>query len=223
MKLQARFAVIVGVAALCLVGCSGTMSVAYTAQNFARFRGETDIGKFTYEPSLPGAPSRASTTPLPSHPTGEAPDNAPLIKPNQIQNSKMGDLYVSGKIADLVKRATVLELERTGVVLSDASPIVLSGDVMYFKADDLGSSVDWTYAVRYRITRRSDSTVLLNKIYEADPTTTGKFGRASDYAPTVSEMILSAYDKFIRDGDVKKLLMQKADDPKAAKAPVPGA
>jgi hypothetical protein len=225
MTKHIRFMVVLG-AASCLLGCSGTIPVVYTPQNFARFQGETDIGKFIYEPSMPKAvssePATLGSPPSSSQPRPGSSKGESQIAPNQIRNTAIGSIYVAVNISDLVQRATALELEKTGIVLTDKCPTAVSGDVLYFKADDLGYSVDWTYAVRYKITRKSDATVLLNKVYAADPKKTGKFGQAADYAPSVNEMILSAYDKFIRDEDVRKLLALKVEDQKSA-SPVPGA
>ena len=178
-------AIAVFVGALFLTGCSGTIPVNYSAQNFVRYEGRTDVGHFGY-----------------------APANAGKVAPNQIQNTGIGGIFVAANIADLVQRATALELEKTGVRLGDNNPLVVSGEVLEFKADDLGYSVDWSYSVRYKINRKSDGTELLNKVYVAEPKKTGKFGMPADYAPSINEMILSGYDKFIRDEQVRKSFSQ---------------
>jgi hypothetical protein len=166
------------------IGCAGTIPATYVPQNFARYHGRADIGPFTYEPADKG-----------------------IVKPNQIQNTALGQIYIATNIAEFVQRATALELEKTGFNISDQNPLQISGEVIEFKADDLGYSVDWTYSIRYKITRKKDSAVLLNKIYVAEPIKTGKFSRAaSDYGPSVNEMVLSGYDKFIRDEEVRNIL-----------------
>lgn len=68
--------------------------------------------------------------------------------------------------------------------------------------------MNWSYSVRYKINRKSDGAELLNKVYVAEPKKTGKFGLPSDYTPSINEMILSGYDKFIRDEQARKLLSQ---------------
>jgi hypothetical protein len=164
-------------------GCSTavTIPVNYSPQNFARYEGRTDIGQFEY-----------------------APASAGKVAPNQIQNTAIGSIFIAANIAEVVKRATALELERTGIRLGDGNALAVSGDVLEFKADDRGSSVKWSYSIRYRINRKSDGTELLNKVYIAEPKKTGKFGLPSDYTPSINELILSAYDKFIRDEQARR-------------------
>lgn len=173
------------IASVFLCGCAATIPVTYTAQNFERYQGRASIGTFTYVPADHGK-----------------------VKPNQIQNTAAGDAFVTVNIAEYVQRSTALELEKTGFVLDDSNPLQVSGDVLEFKADDLGYSVTWTYSIRYKITRKSDSKILLDKVYVADPKKTGKFGLPSDYTSAVNEMILAGYDKFIRDEEVRKIFRQ---------------
>lgn len=192
MTIRAGFRLaFLAVCALTLSACSGTIPVNYSAQNFVRYKGAVDIGPFDY------APTRISER-----------EGRPVAA-NQLQNTAVGSIYIAVNVADLVQRATALELERTGVAIGQDSPLVLSGDVLEFKAADLGYSVDWTYSVRYVLKRRSDNESVLSEVYAADPKKTGKFGMAADYAPSVNEMILSAYDKFIRDPKVRALVESK--------------
>lgn len=170
------------IAALFLTGCAGTIPVTYTPQNYVRYAGASDIGKFEYAAATNGK-----------------------VAPNQIENTAVGGIFFGVNVADLVQRATALELEKTGFAVGDKHPLQLSGDVLEFMADDLGYSVDWSYSIRYKIVRKSDSIVLLDKIYKADQKKTGKFGLAADFSPSVNEMILSGYDKFIKDDQVRKI------------------
>ena len=191
--------------ALGMTACSGTIPVNYTPQNFVRFEGSTDIGPFTY------APSRGSEVIVePTNAVNPAAFDGTTarrltIAPNQIQNTAAGQIYIGVNVGDLVQRATALELEKTGFKIDDRSPLRLSGEVLEFKADDLGYSVDWTYSVRYLIEQKSDGGLLLNETYVAEKKRTGKFGQAADYSSVVNEMILSAYDKFIRDPRVQAI------------------
>lgn len=173
------------VGALFISGCSGTIPVNYSARNFVRYEGRTDIGHFAY-----------------------APADAGKVAPNQIQNTALSRIFVAANIADLVQRATALELEKTGFKIGDNNPLVISGEILEFKAADLGYSVDWSYSIRYKINRKSDSTELHNKIYVSEPKKSGKFGVAADLTPSINEMILSGYDKFIRDAQVRKIFSQ---------------
>lgn len=165
-----------------LSGCAGTIPVSYTAQNITRYDGSAHVGTFSYAPADSGE-----------------------VAVNQIANTAIGKIYIPSSVADLVQRATALELEKTGIQLG-AGNLVVSGDVLEFKADDLGYSVDWSYRIRYVISNSANNTELHRAIYTADPVKTGKFGRASDYSSSVNDMILSAYNKFISDAKVRAIL-----------------
>lgn len=93
------------------------MPVTYTPQNIVLYQGKIDVGKFTYKPADQGK-----------------------VEPNQIKNTAIGTLLIGANIADLVQRATALELEKTGILVNDTFPTQLTGDVLNFKADDLGYS-----------------------------------------------------------------------------------
>lgn len=172
-----------GCVLLLLGGCSGTIPVNYTPHNIVRYHGSVNMGEFTYAPATSGK-----------------------VKANQVQNTAVGSIYLPTNIGDLVQRATALELEKTGFQLGASQDLVLSGNVLDFKADDLGYSVDWSYSVDYVITNSSTGSKLLDKTYAADPIKTGKFGQASDYSSSINELILSAYDKFIQDPQVRAIL-----------------
>ncbi|AGO16003.1 hypothetical protein [Glaesserella parasuis] len=177
---------LIGIVASVLSACSVTLPVSsYIPQNYTRFEGTANIGEFTYQPYLQGK-----------------------VKSNQMQSTAAGQIYVSSNIADLVQRGTALELEKTGIKLG-SSNIRLNGVVKEFKMDDLGYSVDWTYIVNYTLVNTKTSATLLNKDYVAEPKKTGKFGLPIDYANAANDMILSGYNKFITDPDVRKILEMK--------------
>jgi hypothetical protein len=171
-----------------LSGCAGTIPVVYQPQNFVRYQGRADVGTFIYAPSQNGN-----------------------VAPNQIENTAMGSIYIGADVAEFVRRATALELEKTGVALTDNSPIQVRGDVLRFKANDLGYSVDWMYCVRYRLARKSDSREVLNAVYKVAKKS-GKFGMAADYTPSVNELILSGYDQFIRDENTRRIFASSPED-----------
>ncbi|WP_324681591.1 integrase [Bibersteinia trehalosi] len=178
--------VLVGFVSALLAGCSTTLPVSsYTPQNHTRFTGEVNLGEFRYLPFEKG-----------------------LVKSNQMQNTAVGQIFTSSNIADLAQRGTALELEKTGINLNNSN-IQLSGIVKEFKMDDLGYSMDWSYIINYKITNLNTSAVLLDKDYVADARKTGKFGLPIDYANSANDMILSGYNKFITDPDVKIILEKK--------------
>lgn len=168
-------------------GCaSATIPVNYTAQNTVRIKGAMSIGEFRYLPTEEGK-----------------------VKPNQVKNTAMGAVYIGANIADLVRRATVVELEQSGISIAEDSPLELSGDVIEFTADDFGYSVDWSYSVRYRIVRAGDLKPVLDKVYEADRKKTGKTGAAIDFGPSICEMIRSSFERFVGDPEVRAILKGK--------------
>lgn len=130
------------------------------------------------------------------------------IKSNQIQNTAIGSLYMAEDVADLVKRATALEFERSGLTVIDRAQNEIRGDIYEFKADDLGFSVDWTYKIKYGLYDTATGDELLSNIYEADPKRTGKFGLPSDFTPSINQMIRNALEKFM--ADVRNLEVFKA-------------
>jgi hypothetical protein len=180
--------IMMAVACLGMTGCAGTIPTdAYIPQNFARYDygNSVDMGTFRYVP------------------LSDAKLN---LKPNQIQNTAMGSVFISMNVADMVKRATALELEKTGLVLKDLANIAVAGDILEFKADDLGYSVHWTYAIRYKIISKPSGRPIYEHEYRPEMKKTGKFGLPSDFASSVYETILSGYDMFIRDPKVRELL-----------------
>jgi hypothetical protein len=199
MEVSMRRAILVLAAVVAcgvVCGCAGTLPTnSYIPQNYARYdHGNiVDMGVFTYAPMS---------------------DEKRPVKSNQIQNTAAGSIYISTDVADMVKRATALELEKTGLVLKDLADIVISGDVLELKADDLGYSVHWTYVVRYKISNKASGNPLYAREYRPEMKKTGKFGMPSDYSSVVHEMVLSGYDMFIRDQKVRDLL----DVPVAASA-----
>lgn len=174
---------VAGTFALLLAACSGTIPVQYIPQTMIKAEGAAEVGEFQYEPFVNG-----------------------YVKSNQVQNTAMGSIFLATDVAKLVQRGTAAELEKAGVTIDPQSPIRITGVVKTFKASDIGFSVRWNYTVQYSITRKSDGTVLLKKDYSTPQVTTGKFGKASDYAPSVNEMILGGVEAFLSDPEALRVL-----------------
>ncbi|MEF2144583.1 MAG: hypothetical protein V3573_03985 [Desulfovibrionaceae bacterium] len=173
-----------------LSGCAGTLPVnSYEPQNITRCEGKALVGNFSYAPFDKGIVSR----------------------PNKIHNTALGSIYISVDVADFVKRATALELEKTGIALSEDAPYMVEGNIEEFDIDDLGYSVDWTYAITYAIRDRSTNQVAFQKTFRPAPLHSGKFGRPSDFSSTLSEIILSGYNLFIQDKGATELLKNAAE------------
>lgn len=172
---------------LLLAGCAGTIPVHYQPQNYVRYKGKASIGKFGYQPAQDGK-----------------------VQPNQIQNTALGSIFIAVDVSKLAQRATALEMEKTGFDISDRNPLSVSGQVMEFKAADLGYHVTWDYAIRYTIKDKSTGKELFSEDFHADEIKTGKFGSPKDYGPSINEMILSAYNKFIKNDRVRGLLSTRS-------------
>lgn len=170
-----------------LSACSGTIPVQYIPQTMMKVVGRAEVGDFTYEPFVRG-----------------------YVKSNQVQNTAAGSIFIATDVARLVQRGTAAELEKAGVQLGPDSPVRVTGVVKTFKASDIGWTVRWNYTVQYTITRKADGVVLLQKDYSAPKVTTGKFGKASDYGPSLNEMILAGVEAFLRDPDALKALKGEA-------------
>lgn len=173
--------------ALCLGCAAATIPINYSAQNLVKLQGKVAIGTFSYRPA-----------------------DEKKVKPNQIQNTAMGRIFVGVDIKDFVKRATALELEKSGIVITETAPVILHGEVQEFKADDFGYSVDWSYSIKYQLEQMGTSKTLLDKVYVADRKKTGKTGAAADFSPSINEMILSAFEKFMNDHDAREILKNGA-------------
>ncbi len=165
-------------------GCAVQLPTnSYTPQNYVRTSGKVDMGNFVYLPF----------------------NNGKVKKANQIYNTAAGQMYIATDVADYVKRGTALELEKSGIQLTAASPIRLDANVVEFTADDLGYSVEWIYKVQYIIVDRASDAKLFDKTFSPAPKKGGKFGNPIDYANVVSDMVLAGYDMFIRDTEAKRI------------------
>lgn len=163
--------------ALALAACTGTVPASYTPQSIVRIgTGAIEVGKFGYAPAQSGK-----------------------VAPNQLQNTAMGKVVIGANVSDFVRRATALELERAGLELLNAAPYRVEGDVQRFMLDDLGYSVDWNYAVRYRLVETAGDRTIIDQVYASPQINTGKFGSPSDYTPSLNQMIIPAAEKFMED------------------------
>ena len=169
-------------------GCSATIPIgAYIPQNHVRLSGEIAVGDFSYQPFL----------------------DQKVQKANQFQNTAAGEIYAGLEIAELVKRGTALELEKTNVLLNENSYYQLNGNVLEFKLDDLGYSIDWTYKIKYSIVEQKTGAVVFENTYEPPAKTSGKFNAAADYEQHVNMMIGQGYEMFIKDLEVRQFLNYK--------------
>lgn len=173
-------------------GCAVTLpTTSYTPQNYVKASGKVEIGSFVYQPYVDGKVKKA----------------------NQMQNTAAGQIYLSMDIADYAKRGTALELEKSGVELTDTAKILIDGNVIEFMADDLGYSVDLKYSIQYKIIDKRTSQILFDKVFVAPQKKIGKFGDAVSFTTVASEMVLAGYELFIRDSGVKRIFSETLFEP----------
>lgn len=176
MKMYLRGSFVGGICLL-VAGCAGTLPASYTPQSFMDVgTGVVEIGKFSYGPAMSGD-----------------------VDSNQLQNTAAGSIYISTDVSSFVRRATALELERAGLQVMERSPYLIEGKVQEFKIDDLGYSVDWTYKIRYVLKSKDAGKNIIDKVYNVGPVRTGKFGKPSDYTPSINQLVLRAIEKFMED------------------------
>ena len=170
-----------------LGGCSGHLPVdAYVPQNEILYSNPNplDMDHFTYE-------SIATKK----------------MKPNQLENTAVGNVYLSSTVAELVRDATALELRKGGFAVSDKADLSIGGDVLEFQVDDLGYSIHWTYGIRYKILRKSTGETLFSREYTPPMLKTRKlFASLATFRQFVHKVVLSGYDMFIRDEEARKIL-----------------
>lgn len=106
---------------------------------------------------------------------------------------------IASNVADFVRRATALELERSGLSVVPKARYSVTGDVESFLLDDLGYSVDWSYSIRYRLTDEPSGAPVIDKLYRTPKVTTGKFGMPADLSPSINQMVLNSLEQFLRD------------------------
>ena len=175
------------ICSLWFTGCSGHIPTeVYVPQNTMRYNNQNvvEVSRFTYEPVA-----------------------ALGMKPNQLQNTAVGSIYTSRNVADLVRDATMRELEKTGLVLRNNADTAIAGDVLEFKLDDLGYTVHWTYAIRYKIINKQTNETVFSREYRPEMMKTRKlFASPQTFKQFLDKIVLSGYNMFITDAAVVNLL-----------------
>lgn len=178
--------IFIGSISLLLTACGSTVVMIpdYVPQNYVKMNTSVNMGNFSYEPANLGG-----------------------VRPNQIENTAIGEFIIESPIAELAKKTTVLELRHSGVNLGNGN-ITLEGKIKKFEADDLGSSIDWVYKINYKILKSRDNSVLLDKDYTATMSTP-KFVPLSTLSTFINKILSLGFDKFINDYDARKAFEQK--------------
>jgi len=112
-------------AALALVGCAPAPIVLnYAPSSTMTVKGSESVSGFDYLPAAKGK-----------------------VKPNQIRNTAIGNVYLEKNVGEYFKQAFFTESRFVGINV-DGGPVV-HGKINEFLIDDLGYSIDWTLDVTY--------------------------------------------------------------------------
>lgn len=153
----------------------------YQSQNYIRINSAATLGEFAYEPATQG-----------------------LVKPNQIQNTAIGNIYFDRPITEIAKQINAAELELTGITVGTGSLKIL-GNIKQFTITDLGFTNTSQYTINYKIMR--NNAVIWDKDYTPQPLTLSKFDNAPyRFRTYIFRIIGSGYEKFINDNGVKQIL-----------------
>lgn len=111
----------------CLVlgGCAGPVVLNYAPSSTMTVKGAEKVGSFSYAPAAGGK-----------------------VKPNQVRNTAVGNIYFEKPIHEYFEKAVLVESRFVGIDVSGSGPLV-HGTINEFLIDDLGYSVDWTLNVTY--------------------------------------------------------------------------
>lgn len=171
---------------LFITGCAHHFTLKdYEAKNYIKFSGTISMGYFNYLPYTSGE-----------------------VAENQITNSSLAQFYLDQPVADYIKKATIRELQKTGIVISDDSPYVLSADILTLHFYNGLDELDWYYAVEYKIVDKATNEVCYSKKYIV-PWIKRKFVYSTVIQDSIEELFLVGYDEFIRDENIKKFLTEK--------------
>lgn len=181
---------LLGLLAACILGmygCSAKIPTdVYTPQGATLYENNNpiDIGGFVYEPIKTLG-----------------------MEPNQIQNTAIGSVYLSTSVAEMVRNITMLELQKSGMSIDYNTDLVVSGDILEFKADDVGYTVHWTYAVHYKISRKNTNEVLFSRNYSPQMLITRKlFASPATIGGFAQKVVSDAFELFVKDPDVREIL-----------------
>ena len=112
-------------AVLTLVGCAPAPIVLnYAPSSTMTVHGTESVEGFDYLPAANGK-----------------------VKPNQIRNTAIGNVYLEKNVGEYFKQAFFTESRFVGIHV-DGGPVV-HGKINEFLIDDLGYSIDWTLDVTY--------------------------------------------------------------------------
>lgn len=136
-------------AILSLSGCgTATVPMNYAPSSVMTVKGSVAVAPFTYLPAS----------------TGE-------VKPNQIRNTAIGNIYFEQNIDTIIRDSVFKEFRFVGIKVEDQDRKI-SGEIQEFLIDDLGYSIDWILRIKYVVT---DSTGVTYEATKEIKRNTNKF------------------------------------------------
>ncbi len=162
-----------------LAGCA-TVRPQYVPGSSVRGSAKIQVGDVLYEPAKMGR-----------------------AKPNQIENTAIGRIYLDSTIEEYVKRAYAQELERSGFGRG-ADSLRLDVTIHRLLADDLGYTVAWTLDETLRLRDAGGAELVKKRITVKDKT--GKvFVSQKRIFGAMNGLVTRAYEQFFGDPDVASL------------------
>jgi hypothetical protein len=112
---------------IALGGCAGPVVLNYAPSSTMTVKGAEKVGSFDYAPARSGK-----------------------VKPNQIRNTAVGNVFLEKPIGEYFEKAVFTESRFVGIDVGGSQPVV-HGTIDEFLIDDLGYSIDWTLNVTYTV------------------------------------------------------------------------
>jgi hypothetical protein len=160
-----------------LAGCSGTIRPNYVPASSVRGAAKIQLGDVLYESAKIGR-----------------------AKPNQVENTAAGSIYLDTTIEEYVKRAYVQEIEHSGFGRG-ADALKLDVTIHRLLADDLGYTVAWTLDETMALRDAAGKEMVKKRITVKDKT--GKvFVSQKRIFGAMNGLVTRAYEQFFEDPDV---------------------
>lgn len=169
---------------MCTVGssvaCGGTIAVSYSPGITKRGAGPIRVDPFQYEPHRTAANKFA---------------------PNQIQNTAVGNIYMTQNVSEFIRDAVKMELHFMGYEYANSSYRAIRGNVLEFLADDLGFSVDWSLRAQFEVVTAQ------GKVFSGTCHSTTKTEKDPGFVQgATTEIVRKCIDQFVVAAQAQKAL-----------------
>lgn len=161
---------------LWLAGCVAILPLNYSPSSALSASGSVSVREFQYAPAMNGR-----------------------VKPHQIRNTALDDLFFDQEIGAFFRDAVLKELDSVGVK-TDSKSRTLTGEVREFLIDDLGYNVDWTLRVLYRVTAPEKT------LYESEKITQRRTAKGGDPFKPMYETMRWNIEEIIKDAAFLKAI-----------------